>query len=423
MSHPTLAVAPPVARAAACRLAVVLLAIHAGHVFASELTLADAVRRAVESAPQLEASRATVEAASQELRRAGSLPDPMLTIGFDSLPVSGADAFDFDADAMTEKTVGLRQSLPARARRAAARSVAERSVELAQVDAGVARLDVARAAAGAWVDAWSAQRELEALGSLREQAQLAARLTRARIAGGGSTLDALAADAGVLEVDSEIAAAQGASGEAMAELRRWVGDGPIAIATTAPGFDRAPRPEGAALAQLDSVPALRSAEASVASAAAAVEAARAERRPDWDLSASYGQRSGFSDMLMVEVGVSLPLFARSRQGPGIAARAAEQRAALAARESLRLELTARIRAAYARWEGLRRQVSLHEQVLRLAHDRSTAALAAYRAGGDLRPWLDARRDETGAHRAHAQHLAGLGRAWVDLAYLFGEPTP
>ena len=423
MSPLSRAVAPRVAQGVSCCLAIAALAMAASSASANELTLAEAARRAVEFAPQLEASRAAIEAASQDLHRAGRLPDPMLSIGFDSLPVSGADAFDFDADSMTEKTIGLRQALPARAKRAAQRRAAARTVELAQVDAEVARLAVARAAASAWVDVWSAKREIEALGSLHAQAQLAARLTRARVAGGSSALDALAAEAGVLEIDSEVAAAEGAAGEALAGLRRWIGDDAVTIAASAPDFGRAPRPEGAALAALDTQPSLRSAGAKVASAIAAVEEARAERRPDWDLTASYGQRSGFDDMLMLEVGVSLPLFAGNRQAPGIAARAAEQRAARAAEESLRLELTARTRAAYARWEALRRQVSIHEQVLKLARDRSIAALASYRAGGDLRPWLDARRDEATAHRAHAQHLAGLGRAWVELAFLFEETTP
>lgn len=423
MSPLSRAVAPRVAQGVSCCFAIAALAMAASSASANELTLAEAARRAVEFAPQLEASRAAIEAASQDLHRAGRLPDPMLSIGFDSLPVSGADAFDFDADSMTEKTIGLRQALPARAKRAAQRRAAARTVELAQVDAEVARLAVARAAANAWVDVWSAKREIEALGSLHAQAQLAARLTRARVAGGSSALDALAAEAGVLEIDSEVAAAEGAAGEALAGLRRWIGDDAVTIAASAPDFGRAPRPEGAALAALDTQPSLRSAGAKVASAIAAVEEARAERRPDWDLTASYGQRSGFDDMLMLEVGVSLPLFAGNRQAPGIAARAAEQRAARAAEESLRLELTARVRAAYARWEALRRQVSIHEQVLKLARDRSIAALASYRAGGELRPWLDARRDEATAHRAHAQHLAGLGRAWVELAFLFEETTP
>jgi hypothetical protein len=48
------------------------------------------------------------------------------------------------------------------------------------------------------------------------------------------------------------------------------------------------------------------------------------------------------------------------------------------------------------------------------------ALAGYRAGGDLQPWLDARRDEMQAHLSHAQQLGELGRAWAALAYLLPE---
>ncbi|MGE3665335.1 MAG: TolC family protein [Steroidobacteraceae bacterium] len=390
---------------------------------AGGLTLADAVRRAVENAPQIEAGRAAIEAASQDLRRAGRLPDPMLAIGIADLPVSGRDAFDPDADAMTEKTIVLQQGVPARAKRAAQRAVATRAVELAMAEAGGTRLDVERAAANAWVGAWSAARELEALGALRAQAQLALRLTRARAAGGGSALDVLAAEAAVLDLDGETAAAEGASGEALAELQRWVGDGTHSVATDAPDFGRAPLAEAAALTAVDRQPALQAAAARTAAADAALDAARAGRRPDWNVAASYGQRSGFDDMLMLEVGVSLPFFTRDRQGPDIAARRAEQQGALARQESLRRELAARIRAGYSKWEGLRRQVEAHDQVLRLAGDRSAAALASYRAGGELRAWLDARRDEVLTHRSHAQHRAALGRAWVELAYLYGEQAP
>jgi outer membrane protein TolC len=389
----------------------------------SGLTLDAAVRRAVELAPQLEAGVATVEAATQDLRRAGRLPDPMFTFGIDDLPVAGADAFDPDADAMTQRTIGLSQALPARARRAAQREVARRAVELAQADAGSTRLDVERSTAIAWVGAWSTAREIEALGTLRAQAQLALQLARSRAAGGETALDLLAAEAAVLELEAESAAVEGARGEAMAELQRWVGDDVVSIANEAQPFDNAPRTEANALAALGRQPALRSADARVAAAAAAVEEARAGRRPDWSVAARYGQRSGFDDMLMLEVGVSLPFFARHRQGPDIAARLAEQRAARATQEGLRRELQARTRAAYAKWNGLRTQAGTHEQVLRFAHARSTAALASYRAGGELRAWLDARRDEAEAHRVHARQLGDLGRAWADLAYLFEESVP
>jgi len=387
------------------------------------ITLADAVRLAVERAPQLEASRAAVDAATQELHRAGRLPDPMLAVGVDDLPITGADAFDPDADAMTQKTFGLRQDLPARARRTAERRAATRTVELARSEVTSERLGVARSAANAWITLWAAGREIAAFDALRDQAQLAARLARARVAGGGPVVDALAAEAAVLDLEGEAALAQGSAGEARSELQRWIGDDAFSIATTTPDFDRAPRPIEAALAALDEHPALRTAAARVASAAAAVDVARAGRHPDWSVAASYGQRSGFSDMLMLEVGVSLPLFSRNRQAPGIAARTAGQRAARADEEALRRELTAQVRAAYARWGGLRRLVAAHAQALGLLHQRSEVALASYRAGGELRPWLDARRDEATAHRTHAIHLADLGRAWVELTYLFEDSTP
>ncbi len=301
--------------------------------------------------------------------------------------------------------------------------MAARGGELERPELAIRRLAVARAAANAWTSLWATQRELAALDALHEQAQLAARLARARVAGGGPVVDALAAEAAVVELEGEAALADGAAGVARAELSQWIGDDPFSIATATPGFDRAPRPLAAAIAAIEAQPTLRSAAARVASAVAALDVARAGRHPDWNVSASYGQRAGFSDMLMLEVGVRLPLFARNRQAPDIAARTAEQRAALAEQEALRRELTAQVRAAYARWDGLRRLVAAHSRALDLAHERSAAALASYRAGGELRAWRDARRDETTAHRTHASHLADLGRAWGDITYLYEDSTP
>jgi outer membrane protein TolC len=123
-------------------------------------------------------------------------------------------------------------------------------------------------------------------------------------------------------------------------------------------------------------------------------------------------------MLMLEVGIGLPLFPRNRQDRGVAAREAEYQVSLATREDLRRQEAARIRADIARWEGLKRQVSLYEgSLLPLAGDRSTTALAAYRAGGDLQPWLASRRDELDAHLAHVESLGDLARTWTALAFL------
>jgi outer membrane protein TolC len=389
------------------------------------LTLDEATHLATERAPMLDARRAGVSAAQEEAARAGALPDPMLVTGIDNLPVTGGDAFDFRADEMTMKRIGLRQEIPARAKREARRSLAARDVDEALARSEAERLEVRRSAAVAWIDLWSAQRELAAVQALREEAALAASLAKARVAGGAaSASDALATQAAVLELDNRIEAARAMQAAARAGLARWLGDTAFDAAADAPDFEALPVPESRLLAAIDRLGPLLPSAAQVETAAAAVDVARADKRPDWSIGASYGQRAGGrSDMITLEVGIGLPLFTRHRQDRGVAAREADYQAALAEREDLRRLQTASIRAGIARWDSLKRQVALHEtQLLPLARDRSAVALAAYRAGGDVQLWLDAQRDELDVHLSHAQHLGELGRAWTALAYLLPSET-
>lgn len=419
---------PAALRAALIRLlfAVSLSTSFAATAAPTGISLQDAVRRASERAPMLDARRAGVSAAQEEALRAGALPDPMLTLGIDNLPVSGGDAFDVRADEMTMKKIGLRQEFPSRAKREARHSLATRLIDEAQARADAERVAVRRAAAEAWIDLWAAQRELDALQALREQAALAVKVGKARIAGGGESVsDALATEAAVLELDNRIEAARAAKAVAQVGLSRWVGDALPEVGDSASNFDALPVPEARLLADVNRVGSLLPANAQVETAAAAIDVARAEKRPDWSVGAAYGQRDGGrSDMIMFEVGIGLPLFPRNRQDRGVAAREADYRVALAAREDLRRQESARLRAALARWAALKRQVALHERsLLPLARDRSMTALAAYRAGGELQPWLSARRDELDGHLSHAEHLGELGRAWAALAFLLPEDQP
>ncbi|WP_454830821.1 TolC family protein [Pseudoxanthomonas wuyuanensis] len=392
---------------------------------AAEVSLQEAVRRAAARAPLLDARRDAVEAAQQESHRAGALPDPMLSVGIDNLPVTGANAFDTRIDDMTMKKIGLRQDIPSRVKREARRSLAGRQVDEAQAQAQAEALAVRRAAAEAWVDLWAAQRECAALQASREEAALAARLGKARVAGGAATVgDALAAEAAVLELDNRIEAALASRQAAQAALARWLGEEASQASADTPDFTSLPIAAERLLAAVERLGPLLPVNAQVESAAAAIDVARADKRPDWSVGASYGQRSGSrSDMLMVEVGIGLPLFARNRQDRGVAAREADYQAALAVREDLRRQETARIRAGLARWEALKRQVARYEtSLLPLSRDRSAAALAAYRAGGELQPWLDARRDQLDAQVSHARSLGELGRAWAALAFLLSPET-
>ncbi|MGH8075780.1 MAG: TolC family protein [Lysobacter sp.] len=403
--------------ASACLL---LLCVPAAGRAERPVTLDEAIRLAITRAPMLDARRAQVESADQEFRRAGALPDPELSVGIDNWPVAGEDAFDFRADEMTMKRIGLRQAIPARAKRDAARTLAARTVDEATAQVQAEQLSIRRAVAEAWLDVWAAQRELHVLNALRDDAMLAASLAKTRVAGGAETVtDALATEAMVIEVEIKIEAARATQTAAQLGLARWIGDDMRAATSEFPDLATLPVSEPRLLAAIDRLGPLLPTNAQLETTAAEVDAARAEKRPDWSVGASYGQRDGGrSDMIMLEISIGLPLFGRNRHDRGVAAREADYQAVLATREDLRRQQIASIGVGVARWAGLKRQVALHESaLLPLARDRSATALAGYRAGGELQPWLDARRDELDVHLFHAQHLGELGRAWAALAYL------
>ena len=406
------------------RIAGVILVLFAwptlGQASTPALSMGEAVDIALDRAPMLDARSASVEAARQDRVRAGALPDPMLTVGIDNLPVTGPEAFDPAADFMTMKRIGIRQEVPARAERQARRSLADRAIAEARALTQVERLNVQREASAAWIGLWTAQRSVERLETLREQSVLASRLARARVSGGtDSVAGALATEAAVLELDNRLEVARAEVAAAQVALTRWIGTSDVRAKPALPDLTVLPVPEAELLASLDRLGPLLAIDARTDTTAAAIDLAQAEKRPDWSIAASYGQRDGGrSDMVMVEFGIQLPLSAAGRQDRDVAARRAEYEGALAALEDARREQAARIRAAVARWQALLRQVARDQDaLLPLQRDRSATALASFRAGAPVAAWLEARQDEIDAELEHIRRTGELGRLWASLAYL------
>jgi cobalt-zinc-cadmium efflux system outer membrane protein len=157
-------------------------------------------------------------------------------------------------------------------------------------------------------------------------------------------------------------------------------------------------------------------------AEAALAEARAEKHPEWSVGLTYGSRvQGLSDMVSLQVGVSLPLFTRNRQDRGIGARAADLDTVHAEHDDARRQQAETVQAAWAQWDSLGRQVRRHrDELLPQANDRAVLALAAYRGSGDIQPLLEARRDEITHHTDYARILTDYGRTWAALTYLLPE---
>lgn len=124
------------------------------------------------------------------------------------------------------------------------------------------------------------------------------------------------------------------------------------------------------------MPSLRALDAQTTAMDANVRIAEAAKRPDWRVSAMYGRREPrFGDLVSVGVSIDLPLFARRRQDPIIAARSLEL-------ERARLDRSAGERDALAALEADLAEHAMHHELLVNARD-NLVPLARRRARLDF----------------------------------------
>jgi outer membrane protein TolC len=183
-------------------------------------------------------------------------------------------------------------------------------------------------------------------------------------------------------------------GKARAELTRWTGEAGPEVSGSPPAYTV----DAVALrAGLDALPALTAYDAQARQADADVDAAKADKRPDWSLELAYQHRDPrFGDMVMAQATVSLPIFGATRQDPIIAARAETASRVRVEREAMRRELLAALESSLAD------HVMHHEQFMR-ARD-TLVPLAKRRA--DL---------ETASYSATAASLSDVLSAFLALA--------
>ena len=399
----------------------VLLVAWSAHAADGILTMDDAIAIATTSTPQVAGRQAMIEGARAMSIGAGRLPDPELVAGVDNLPINGPDAYAFGNDFMTMRKVGIMQSFPSGAKRAAQRAQGQASVTVAESEAAQTRLEVSRSVADAWVSGYAAQTALQHLQALKPDIALQAEgARRALAAGRSSALEALTAQAAVSELDDRVLEAQREVAASRAELIRWIGAAASRPLAPAPSFRTLPAGTEKILGSLHQHAALRTYDARIAAAERDIDLAKADRRPDWSAELDYARRGpGFSDMVSVEFRTTLPLWPRYRQNPAILDKQAAVRQLRADRETELAMHAAEAAQMIARWESTRDRMALYEQErLPLARQRSQLALAGFQAGRmDLRQTLASFADEIEIQRQYAELLGSLGHAWVYLSFL------
>ncbi|MGH8242535.1 MAG: TolC family protein [Steroidobacteraceae bacterium] len=392
-----------------------------------ELTFDEAVARSLQGAPQVIA-RAEGATSMRELAvSAGRLPDPALMLNLNDLPVDGPDAWSTTADFMTMRMVGVMQEFPNGKKRRLERERALNEVDLADAELAETTLDVARETAQAWIRRAAIETALQELKALRPEVELGAVAARAGVAGGrASTAEALAAEVAVVRLGNRIVELETEAHHARIELARWIGDHAERPVGLAPAFDRLPEPASALLANVERQGPILPFDARLEAARSDLALARADRRPDWSAALAYADRGPeFSDMASLQFTVELPFFAKHRQNPRIAARRAELRQLEAERETTLRAHTAELHRMLVEWEQAGRRLEQYDrELLPLARERATAALAAYRAGsGEFQLALDAFEEEIETAVERAMLFETRGRAWAFLSYLEPRQLP
>jgi outer membrane protein TolC len=344
-----------------------------------------------------------------------------LSIGIDNYPISGPPAFSLSRDDMTMGRVGFQQDLPNLAKRHAAQAQARAAIVTAQASQEIKLRQIRLGAGQAWIDLAYAGRRLAAIDAIIRSLRALPPAARTAVASGTSRpAQSLGIDQAIAGLEDRRDELVAAVARARAMLARWTGVQAPEIAGDVPAIDLAPVRLRAALEQH---PEMVSADAGIRRAQADVDAARAEKRPDWGAEVAYQRRDPrYGDMISAGVSMSLPLFARSRQNPRIAARQSAEAQAEAQREETRRTLAADLEAALADHEMHHSQWQRAQRVLLpLARERAELETASYSAGrASLTDVIDAKAAFADAELTALDREADVASDAVRLTITFGS---
>jgi outer membrane protein TolC len=392
--------------------------------WSQELSLQDAQRRAVERSRQLAAQDSAVLASQQMAVAAGQLPDPVLKLGIDNLPVNGPDRFSTTADFMTMRRIGVMQEFTRGQKRELRAQRFEREAERSLAEKDAALTTIQRETATAWLERYYAEAMLRVLNEQVAQARLEVQAAEAAYRG------ARAGQSDVFAAHSTLAGLEDRSSEfgrrvdvAKNTLARWVGEGADQPLAAPPAMNAIPLDTGALQTHLAGHPEIvaMTKQAEVAEAEARI--AQAARTPDWTVEVAYQQRGpDFSNMVSVGVSVPLPWDRANRQDREVASKLALAEQMRAQRDEMLRAHIADVRSMIFEWQNDRERLARYERdLLPLARDRAQATLAAYQGGKTtIADLLSARRNESDVRMQAVQLEMDTARLWAKLNFLIPD---
>lgn len=338
--------------------------------------------------PEIASIRLNTEAQRQMVAAAGALPDPVISLGVNNVPISDPA---FDRFLPTNKAIAIQQRIPNGKLRTAMATGARASANVSTQEAGYRLAQLRAELISALADKSSVREQIELAVQRQHTLEALDTALASEIEAGRALIFQVARiDVSRSQVARQLAAYQAELQRLDARLIALVGE----AVDTAPPASPAPVWHG----DPDEFHEVRLARASIGIAEANVDRAQAGYRPEWGLNLMYQQREAggngadFSgdDWFSASFTFTVPLWSRSSQAPRVRAASARQ---LAARNGWQ----ATIREVLARWATLEaaarassESARMLTQSLSAVEEQVQALTVNYEGGfGDYLPVLEA----------------------------------
>ena len=390
------------------------------------LTLAQAQRRALAHSRQLPAKDFAIAASYEAAVAASQLPDPIVKIGIDNLPVSGADRFSLTNDFMTMRRVGVMQEITRTDKRQLRSASLNQTAEKTSAEKEVAAAAIERDTALAWLDLYYAKAMSAVIDEQGAQAKLEIQAADgAYRAGRGSQAEVFAARSAVASFEDRQSEYRRRILNARTMLARWTGDNSDFALAGKPDTSVIRLDPATLETQLAHHPEIAVSSRQVDIAETEAKLARANKKPDWSVELAFQQR-GPAYSNMVSVGVSIPFQwdQRNRQDRQLASKLAGIDQAKSEREEMLRDHVMQTRLQINEWNNNRERATRYERdLVPLAAQRTLADITAYSGGkATLAEVLAARRNEIDVRLQALQLQADAARLWAQLNFLFPTST-
>ena len=396
---------------------------------AAASTLGSLVAEALQNNPELRAAAKQAEAADARVGPAGALEDPMLEAGLLNVPIQ---PWRLNREDMTMKMLGLSQKLPYPGKRALRAQVTAKDAEGINYGLLEARNRIVREVKLAYFDLALTDETVRLLKVNRQVLQQFLQIAESRYAvGQAAQAEVLKAQTQLGRMNEELLRMQRERPVIEAELARVLGRQASAapVAVELPGLRAAAFSlEALQEAALRERPQLLGLQSMIERGTKALELARKEAQPDFELRFAYGQRERDlanmprEDVVSLTLAMNLPVWRKDKTEPRIAEAQALRDQALETQQAQRNEVRSRLRQQAAMLEQSRNSVHLYETaILPQARLAVEAALAAYQVSRvDLLTLLDSQMSLYGYEINRARELVNFNKALAEIELLAGK---